>query len=405
MKKIRIFAALLCAILYGCEGYVDPSDGSNAGNDTPSDIVGDGGNEDSADGGNEDSGKDEDNDTSDLVGEIALQTDNEVIKADGAYVAKLSVILTDKHGTRYDVTSDVEIYCEGNDKPLEGSDFTTTEEGVYEFYAIRGFDISNKVSVRAANGIPDLPADTDPENTSFSHRLMLLQHTGNECPNCPKMMNILKRIAEDETYNSLYNHVASHSYNATDAAYSSAAATLSKNMNVTLYPMLTYNLSQESDYDEYEIKQRILELHNDVAEVGLSAAVAHVGGVESKGGSVYATVSLKSAVTAKYRVAVWLLEDNIPSPQSGADAPWQNVHDNCLRFMYGNSKTECIYGKPVGEIKAGDTHEILVAIDLVDKWIASNGKLFIAAVEAGGNYDLLNCIVCPVGSSVSYDYL
>ena len=357
----------MCAILFGCDGKQDG--------------------------------------VSDAVNKVSLYADNEVIKADGSYSAKLTVIYTDDQGVKHDVTSESDIYYDGSDMPLATPEFKTTEEATYEFYAIYGFDISNTVSVRAVKGIPALPADEEPGNSSFKHRMLLLQHTGNECPNCPKMMTILKKIAQDDTYNTFYNHVASHSYNESDVAYSAAAGEISKNMNIRTYPMLSYNLTQETDYMESEIKTRILELHKEMAEVGLAVSATHVGGVNGKGGSVYASVSLKSAVSANYRVAVWLLEDRIHSPQSGADASWQNTHDNCLRFMCGNEKIERIYGKPIGTVEAGETHELLVAIDLENSWIASNCKLMVIAADAAGRYDLLNCVVCPVGGSISYDYI
>lgn len=46
-------------------------------------------------------------------------------------------------------------------------------------------------------GIPELPADPQEGSTSFQHRIMLLQHTGTYCPNCPKLMSSLKEVAEE----------------------------------------------------------------------------------------------------------------------------------------------------------------------------------------------------------------
>lgn len=73
------------------------------------------------------------------------------------------------------------------------------------------------------SGIPELPADPQPGSTNFNHRIMLLQHTGTYCPNCPNLMSSLKEVAQDNGYNDRYVHVASHSYNQEgDAAYSDA---------------------------------------------------------------------------------------------------------------------------------------------------------------------------------------
>ncbi len=385
MKKL-IFLALAALMMNACQGTVDPEQ------ENPKDNT-------EQEGPNDDN-QDPNEDTSDLEGAITLYAEREVIKADGAYSSKLSVILLDRHGEEHDVTSEVEIYCEGEDTPITDPDFKTTEEGEYVFYAMRGFDISNSVTVRAVKGVPALPADTDAANTRFDHRMLLLQHTGNECPNCPMVMDILKRLADDEQYNTIYNHVASHSYNTSDAAFSSAAQTLSKAMNLTRnYPMVTYNLTTEDGFFEEEIKESLLAHSKETADAGIAASSAVVDN------SVRVNVSIKSAVDSKYRVAVWLLEDNIHSPQSGATASWQNMHSNCLRYMYGNEKAECIYGKTIGLVEAGTSKDMIAAFDLDPEWKAENCKLMIIAVAGNGEYGLVNCTYCPIDGSVSYDYL
>lgn len=381
MKKLFYIIATMSLLMVSCRGNMEPENEGQTGDEV---------------------------NTEKLEGPITISADRDVIKADGTYAAKLTVMLMDNRGIQHDVTSDVEIYCEGNDTPIAQSDFKTTEEGEYVFYALRGFDISNQVTVKAVNGVPALPADPASESVDFRHRLLLVQHTGNKCPNCPKLMNILKRIGEDVEYSPLYHHVASHSYNEDDVAYSSSAQTLSKAKNVlAFYPMLSYNLMENSSNEdllalemkEETIRRHIKELHKDAASVGISASAAHVGN------SIYANISLKSAETSKYRVAVWVLEDNIHSTQSGADASWQNIHDNCLRLMYGNSKNECIYGKSLGVVEAGQTKELIAAIEVEDNWIVENCEIVVLAVAAEGEYELLNCTVCDVDSSAPYDYL
>ena len=376
-----LFALSICCFV-SCQGVVDSGEGTDDGGNVNQDDV-------------------------ELIGKITLHTDRDVIKADGEYVARLSVTLMDNRGVEHDVTSKVEIYCEGMDEPVTDPDFTTTEVGEYVFYALYGFEMSDRVKVRAVEGVADLPADPDPASLSFAHRMLLVQHTGNKCPNCPKLMNILRRIGGDDEYNQLYHHVASHSYNTDDNAFSSAAQTLSKENNVLgFYPMLSYNLDRNSSNEselayemmESTIREHIMELHKDVADAGISASATHVGN------SVYANISLKTGVTSRYRVAVWLLEDNIHSPQSGADADWQHMHDNCLRMMCGGTKNECIYGRHIGTVEAGQEFDFIAAIDLEDGWKAENCELLIIAVSGTGNYDLVNCTVCPVGDSVPYHY-
>lgn len=371
MKKILFLAAAAIAFLSGCQGTVDP----------------------------ENDGKDPVTDTSALEGTITLTTDKEIIKADGEYCANLTVLLTDKSGVEHDVTKDVEIYCEGSDKPMETSVFKTTEGGSYAFYAMRGFDISNTVTVRALAGVPELPVDPAPASQDFHHRMMLLQHTGNECPNCPRLMTDLRNLASDQAYNTLYHHVAAHAYNESDKAYSSAAATVSKMFNPGLtFPWLSYDLTTDEGYFLEDIKEAIDERHKDSADAGVCASAVLTED------AVYVNVAVKSAVSSKYRVSVWLLEDGIHSVQSGADASWQNMHENCLRAMYGATKNECVYGKHIGQLESGETAEMIAALDIEEGWIGENCKVIVLVVAGNGDYDLVNCTVCPVGGSVSYEY-
>ena len=124
MKKFKLFAFVTALCAVACQGTVDP------GQETPED------------------------EKTDLVGVITLHADKDLIKADGAYASNLTVMLTDSHGVQHDVTSDVEIYCEGQDLPISNPVFTTSEEGEYVFYAMRGFDISNSVTVRSVSSLP-----------------------------------------------------------------------------------------------------------------------------------------------------------------------------------------------------------------------------------------------------------
>lgn len=376
MKSRLICAGALFLSLLACQGTVDP---------------------DNTDGGPDD--KKPVTDSTELAGTITLYASRSIIEADNEYESELTVLLMDKSGVEHDVTSEVEIYCEGSDTPITESSFRTSEAGEYNFYAMRGFDISNTVTVRAVKGVPALPEDPNVKNMGFHHRMLLLQHTGNECPNCPALMTTLKTLSEDEDYSPAYHHVASHSYNSSDAAYSSSAASLSKELDVHYYPWLTYNLSRDNGYYLDDIRNAIDGYHKEIADAAICASAALVGD------DIYVNVGIKSRVDQKYRVAVWLLEDNIRSTQSGATASWQHTHDNCLRAMGGASKNEAIYGRSIGKVGARESYDFIASIDSVlPAWKIENCKIMVIAVSASGNYELVNCTVCPVGGSVTYEY-
>jgi hypothetical protein len=261
-------------------------------------------------------------------------------------------------------------------------------------------DDSNTQTTPEKGEVPALPADPQPENTSFVHRIMLLQHTGTACPNCPRLMVSLKELAEDKDYAEKYQHVASHSYNTDDPAYSKAASQISGQSRA--YPDLSFNLGAESTGNDTSlptIKEYIDRLHKDAADVGIAASA----GIEGK--TVTVNVQIKAAVENNYRVAAWILEDDIEAEQDGAVAPWQNIHENALRAFSGNSLNMGVYGERLGDLKAGETAEKVLAIVLEDGWKAENCKVLVIANSSDqGRYDLANCIICPIGGSVTYDY-
>lgn len=252
--------------------------------------------------------------------------------------------------------------------------------------------------------IPELPKDSDPVNTSFEHRILLLQHTGTYCPNCPALMASLRLLSEDKAYEDKYQHVAAHSYNQEgDPAYSTAAANLSQAFCSGYYPELTFNLTKENTGTSLAvetIKQCIDKLHQDKADVGIAAAAALTGN------SLGINVQIKAAKDNQYRIAAWVLEDGIRGKQEGAYEDWMSTHENAVRAMAGSSLNLRIYGEKVGALTAGQTAEKTFVIDLDESWKAENCKVLVVVNAAGkdGRYDLVNCALCPIGGSVNYQY-
>lgn len=337
-------------------------------------------------------------------GKVVLTTDRTAICANGSDAAVFTVTFTEEGGQTTDITDKAEIYFSPSDDLLDGSRFSTTKKGEYSFYAAYGLNISEEVAISALTIIPALPADPQENGTKFRHRMLIVQHTGAECPICPLMMNSLKTLSENEEYNSLYNLVASHAYydGLNDAAYSPAAKTLSATFNSGAYPELTFNLTNTSTGHNYsDICSQISQLTKDSAHAGIAMAVA------SADGEIVANVEFKFSEGKKYRVGAWLLEDKVFSTQKGATENWHHTHNNALRAMYGSKQTESIYGAALGNASSGEKVEKLFRFKLDEAWKAENCKVMAFVTEAdesGDEYDIVNCAVCKVGENISFDY-
>lgn len=339
-----------------------------------------------------------------MKGTLELTSDKEQLRSDGADIVTFAVTFTDENGQVQDVTEKAEIYLEKSREALPENIFSTDKDGNYVFYAIYGLSISADVLITAFNDVPDLPADPQESSSSFRHRMLLVQHTGATCSNCPRMMTSLRSLAADEAYGDLYHHVASHSYNdgERDDAYSEAARNLSMAMNTSgLYPMLTFNLTSTAvGTDLSEIKAQIDALKKDTADAGIAAAA------EFSGNDVVINVEVKAAKSNTYRVAAWLLEDNIYSIQDGMTESWQNYHDNAVRYMTGTTSQFSFVGDKLGTLEPGQKASKVFSIPMDEAWVAENCEVlvFVTAADENGNYDIANCAVCKIGDTVAYDY-
>jgi len=340
-----------------------------------------------------------------IPGRITLTATSEQMRSDGLDMVEFTVSVTDSEGAVHDVTEYAEIYLDLQKTPLQSPVFSTDKDGDYLFYAVYGLSLSNELVITAFNDLPELPADPQEDNVSFSHRMLLIQHTGATCVNCPRMMESLKKLSEDEDYSSLYHHVASHSYNGGEAddAYSEAARNVSMAYNTSgLYPMLTYNLTTvATGTDLSEIKAQIDAFRKDRADVGIAASA------KVSGNDVLVNVEVKAARENDYRVAAWLLEDGIYSLQAGMSESWHNTHDNALRYAAGAVSQFSFVGEKLGRLSESEKAGKVFSIPMDDAWKAENCEVlvFVTSADENGNYDIANCVLCPVGEAVTYDYL
>ena len=277
---------------------------------------------------------------------------------------------------------------------------TITADGKYKFYAVYGDAISNYVDVVVTPTVPELPEDAKPENTEFKHRILLVDHTGNECGYCPRMMTALKEVAETGDYHSKYYEAIAHTYKQTDPASSSAAFAVSGHFNINDYPTLTYNFYHptSSSYNAEHIKGQINALWKENADAGIAAST----NLAAK--SVVVNAEVKAAVAGEYSVTAWLLEDGIEARQTNATESWMNIHNNAIRQT---PSTSAISGYEVGALEAGKTATQIINLKITrDSWNRDNMKVMVIVSKKNdkGKYDVANVAICPINDSITYDY-
>jgi hypothetical protein len=82
-----------------------------------------------------------------------------------------------------------------------------------------------------------------------------------------------------------------------------------------------------------------------------------------------------------------------------------HTHENALRAFSGSSLNLGIYGEKLGTLKAGETAEKDLTIELQKDWKVENCKVFILVNSSiDGKFDVANCTICPIGGNVAYQY-
>lgn len=303
--------------------------------------------------------------------------------------------------------SEVELYNAANRSKITNP-YTPETVGTHTFYAQYYATTSESVAVEVIGEGPveDVVLDPQVSSVDFKNRVLIIEHTGTSCVNCPYMMDALEELSQSN-YADRYNLAAAH-YSALasgDPARSAAATLIGFARGVSSFPAATFN------YRYSKIAgSSLANLKTHIAYTWKATAQASAGVVvEDEGSSVSVDVLVKSGVTQPYRIACWLLEDNIYGMQSGARQPKHNYHNHAVRAITGaNEQTADIVGEELGEIAAGESVSYSVSIPVDAAW--NNEELSVLVVLAApsadynNEYEVVNTILCHNNSTKCIEY-
>ena len=258
---------------------------------------------------------------------------------------------------------------------------------------------------------PDLPADSNPESYDFNQRMLIVDHTGSGCPNCPAVKEVFKAAEENANYKDRFNPVFSYSYSSSELCYSQAAQILwnyykeicKTGDQLTGKPSFTVNYC----YDwtgKFNLEKRIDDLwvENTTASIALSN--------KRDGNKLLVNAAVKSSKSQSIKLSLWMLEDGVYETQSGATASWMHTHHNVLRSAITEISASDIAGMDFGFVTENTTYERVISFDLsvASSWNINNCKL-IAIISApnsdyDGRYEVVNTAICDFNSSIGFDY-
>ena len=311
-----------------------------------------------------------------------------------------------------DVTAASTIYETATFTAVENP-YTPTTTGTFSFYATKGKESSAIITVSVMASVPEVPADQNPESTAFNHRVLLIDHTGLNCGNCPRVMDGLEALAKTEAhqhYSEACVHGGGYAPSSSDKAYSDAAKIVDQYYRPGGYPNIQFNFrAGEGDIGTVTSfvnnNTRIINklVKADGADAGISAAAT------GDSSAVYVSIGVKAAVEQEYRVTAWLLENNIYNPnQAGASKDSHRIHNHALRNIAGNYSRNDISGDSIGVVAVGEVKEVSFELPIIStKWNVSNMEVLIivSAADATGRFEVVNTAVCPVNGTLEYEYL
>lgn len=335
---------------------------------------------------------------------LTLEVDHKVIKNDGVSCANLIVKLDGQ-----ELKSGVTFYDDKNKTvPVQDFKFSTKQTGEYKIWASYKSLYTQTVTIYAINNdVPEIPADPKPEAKNFKRRSLVLQFTGTGCGYCPYVIELLREFASDKTNEGKYVHVACHTYNpkSDPCAPNEASRALPGVCGVSGYPDGCFNVDTGFKFNANTSTAKFQSefeksLTKKETVTGLSAKC--VSSVDC----VVANCAVKVSKDGKYKLAAWLLEDNIKANQASYGPTGDySTHENCLRSYYDESMKNDYAGKTL-ELSAGDTGEYCFVLKLDESWKSQNMHVAVVvfAADAQGKYTVNNIIDCPINSSVPFEY-
>ena len=250
--------------------------------------------------------------------------------------------------------------------------------------------------------IPAPAIDVDEDNTSFKRRSLLLQLTGTACPNCPRLMEVIEDLRENDKYADKFVHVGVHTYNGSDPMYYKESGFVSAIGGVDSYPAFVFDFRYSAAHSQQTFHDEIDEAQASPAKAGIAARI-QTDGVTT----ALARVTVKAAEQGEYCLGAMLVESNIVAVQQGDQTGKFKVHENALRKADGKNNGYYI-GHSLGTLEAGETADYLFNLPLDSKWNVNNCHIvFYVTTPSGekGSYEVTNAIASEsLNCTVQFDY-
>ena len=270
-------------------------------------------------------------------------------------------------------------------------------------------DIS-EVRFDATSSDMELPEDAYPSALDFSQKMLLMDHTGTQCPNCPLMSMALSELENDPAYASSFTLAAVHSYTG-DPMGNALVQEISKPYVANGWPTTTVNFRKNGvgAYQKYQMStDKIKALIDADKEALVPSGIASIATLEDR--KLNLTLSMKAGEEGRYRVGAFVVEDGIKAeqlnqyPEITGDRDF-NTHNNVVRTVIGRDADGGFTGIDLGRVRKGETAYTVESIDLGSGWKLENCYLVLYVTEKiGDDYICVNSAYAPINGEAPFEY-
>lgn len=247
---------------------------------------------------------------------------------------------------------------------------------------------------------PPSPGPTPSEGDKFVRHHVVMDFTGAWCTNCPDGVNTLNMLIEMMNGEETIHVIALHDNSGgADPMATPLTNTIFNDFNLTGYPGFVVNLEEGGILTSESMKLRTY-LRNASKECDCGVSLTTNYDASTQSGTI--SVKAKSNVAGKYRVALFLLEDNVVSPQKhGSQTREDYIHNHVMREMLSSTYK----GDSLGEHTAGQELSKSYNYSISSDYVAGQCSFCALLIDSQTGY-VVNAAVCAAaGGSTAYDMM
>lgn len=322
---------------------------------------------------------------------LFLEADRTTLAADGTETAVFTV-----YSGNTDVTADAQISCTTDGTVLESAGFATSAPGTYSFVATYDGMTSNPVSIVAKSaGGTEVPA----EPSKFVRELCIMYFTYQTCSFCPDGYRYLAMVVEN-SFSDIAHVLALHSSQGGDVMAIPVQDEISDDLQVQGYPSASVDMRTAFSLSNDKTSLRP-QINSSLEDYPAHCGVAVSSVYDEQTGKAEVTAKLYSELTSSYRIAVYVVENDIVGKQTDG----QITYDNYIHHYVARELLSASYkGDSLGSVEK-DTEALKTYSLTVDpEWNLDNTMIYVLAIDDAGLVN--NVAVCPlVGGNTGYNYV